>query len=168
MAPIDGFTIRDAVIDDADAIARVSAASWRSSYRGILPDEVLAAIDVEKRAAKRREILARGEGLHLVVCDDVELVGFCDAGLHRDGINRGELYAIYLLERAQRRGLGRELFHRVRTWLAERATPSMSVWVIESNAAARSFYEALGGRAGITKEIVISGVTVTEVAYVWD
>jgi hypothetical protein len=50
MASTD-FIIRDAVLEDADAIARVSAESWRCGYRGILPDEVLAAIDVEKRAA---------------------------------------------------------------------------------------------------------------------
>ncbi len=83
MASTD-FIIRDAVLDDADAIARVSAESWRSGYRDILPDEVLAAIDVDTRAAKRRDILRTGEGLHLVAID-TELVGFCDGGPHRDG-----------------------------------------------------------------------------------
>ncbi len=45
----------------------------------------------------------------------------------------------------------------------------MSVWVIEGNTTARRFYEALGGgRSGVTKQIELSGVPVTEVEYVWD
>jgi GNAT superfamily N-acetyltransferase len=162
------FAIRDAVVADADAIAAVSAASWRSSYRGVLPDDVLDAIDVGARAAKRRDILARAAGLHLVAHDDVEIVGFCDAGPHRDGVsNAGELYAIYLLDRAKRHGVGSELFRRARAWLAARGMTSMSVWVIDHNTAARQFYEALGGRAGATKQIQLSGTPVTEIAYEW-
>jgi GNAT superfamily N-acetyltransferase len=163
------LVIREAVLGDADAIARVSAASWRSSYRGILSEEVLAAIDVDKRAEKRREILHRGVGLHLVAEHDGELVGFCDAGPAREGApGSGEVYAIYLLERMKRRRLGTELFGRARAWLAERELTTTSVWVLELNVAAREFYEALGGRATITKQITISGTALTEVAYVWD
>ncbi|HEY5925101.1 MAG TPA: GNAT family N-acetyltransferase [Kofleriaceae bacterium] len=166
---MSSFVIRDAVLEDADAIARVSAESWRSSYRGILPDEVLVAIDVEKRAAKRREILMTGEGLHLVVHDEGELVGFCDAGPDRGGQpGRGEVYAIYLLDRAQRRGLGRMLFGRARAWLSAHGMAAMSVWVIENNFDARCFYEALGGQPAGSKQIELSGVAVTELAYEWD
>ena len=165
---MSAIVIRDAVIDDAEAIASVSADSWRTSYRGILPDEVLAAIDVETRAAKRRDILRRGGGLHLVAHDDAGLVGFCDAGPHRDGVaGRGEVYAIYLLERVKRRGIGRELFERARTWLLAQGMGTISVWVIEANEPARRFYEALGGRSGERKQIVLSGVPVIELAYVF-
>jgi GNAT superfamily N-acetyltransferase len=168
MASTD-FIIRDAVLEDADAIARVSAESWRSSYRGVLPDEVLASIDVDKRAAKRRDLLRAGEGLYLVARDARELVGFCDAGPHRDGApGRGEVYAIYLLERVKRRGLGGKLFRCAQAWLAARGMPVVSVWVIEANSPARRFYEALGGRATVTKQSNVSGVPVVEVEYVWD
>lgn len=33
--------VRHPTVDDADALARVHAAAWRSAYRGILPDGVL-------------------------------------------------------------------------------------------------------------------------------
>jgi hypothetical protein len=37
--------------DDAEAIARVHVDSWRTTYQGILPDEVLAGLSVERRRA---------------------------------------------------------------------------------------------------------------------
>jgi len=80
MGPTDSYKIRDATLGDAEAIARVSAESWRASYRGILPDDVLAAIDVAIRTAKRQAILQRGDGLHVVALDGDELFGLCDAG----------------------------------------------------------------------------------------
>ena len=165
------FVIRDATINDADATARVSVDSWRSSYRDILPDDVLAAIDISKRAAKRREILTRGAALHLVACEAEtdEIVGFCDAGANRDGIaGAGEVYALYIIERAKRLGLGRAMFERAQASLRAAGITAMSVWVIETNVPARRFYEALGGRRGAHKDIVLNGAPVIEVAYEWD
>ena len=36
--------VRSAELDDATAIARVHVATWRSAYRGLLPDEFLASL----------------------------------------------------------------------------------------------------------------------------
>jgi GNAT superfamily N-acetyltransferase len=163
------FSIRESVLADAEGIARASVESWRTTYRGILPDQVLATLDLSARVTKRRTIISGGEGLHLVALDGDELVAFCDAGPARaDAIGRGEIYAIYLLERVQRQGLGRELFSRARAWLATHSLSPVSVWVIDANVAARRFYEAMGGRPVSSKTIVLAGVMVTEVAYVFD
>jgi GNAT superfamily N-acetyltransferase len=164
------FVLRGATIDDAEATARVSVDSWRSSYQTILPDDVLASIDIAKRAAKRRTILAAANGLHLVACDadTDEIVGFCDAGAHREGLaGAGEVYALYIIERAKRRGLGRAMFARAQAWLWEREMTTMSVWVLEANAPGRLLYESLGGRLGRRKDIVLLGASVSEVAYEW-
>ena len=37
--------VRQAEIGDAAAIARVHVASWRTTYRGLLPDEFLDSLD---------------------------------------------------------------------------------------------------------------------------
>ncbi len=169
-AGMSQLVIREATLDDADAVARTSAESWRSSYRGLLPDVTLDGIDVAKRAAKRRAIVAKREGVHLVACGPLsEIVGFCDAGPCRDDVPRtGEIYALYLIERVKRRGLGAELFDRACTWLRERELHALRVWVLVNNQPARRFYEALGGIAGDTKQKMIGETPVTEQAYVWD
>jgi hypothetical protein len=43
----------------------------------------------------------------------------------------------------------------------------MLLWVLEANAAARSFHEKLGGRVIRTQPIDIGGSIFTEVAYGW-
>jgi len=45
--------VRNAVLEDADAIADAHIASWRSAYRHIFPDSVFAAHDFD---SSRREM----------------------------------------------------------------------------------------------------------------
>ncbi len=142
--------------------------SWRSSYRGILPDTYLDRLDWRARAEIHRKNLADGEDLHLVACDTTfgDIVGFCDAGKsRRGGPWASEIYTLYLLDHAKRHGLGRQLFDRVRAYFGGR---SLVIWVLEANHDARWFYEALGGRAAGRVQSRIGGATVTEQSYVWE
>lgn len=165
------FALRAARPADARAIAEVLVASWRDSYRGILPDDVLDRLDVEDRTISRREILRDGSGLQLVACDTTygDVVGFCDAGpSRRPGPWEGEVYAIYLAHHAKRHGLGTRMFDDVMAWLHGRGARSMIVWVLERNDHARRFYEALGGKAGPRWRSSVGGQPVTELGYVWE
>jgi GNAT superfamily N-acetyltransferase len=100
---------------------------------------------------------------------DGRIVGFCDAGPNREEPRdfQGEVYAIYLLEEAQRQGLGRALFHETVAWLRRNELSSFLVWVLTGNAGARRFYEALGGKPVSEEPTTIAGTLFTEVAYGW-
>src|SRR5690242_19435028 len=104
--------IREATLDDAAAIARVHVESWRMTYAGLIPDEYLAGLNHADREEKWRETLAVRNGATFVAVDEAEgIVGFASGGPERSG-NRdytGELYAIYILEDWQRRGIGKAL-----------------------------------------------------------
>ena len=165
------FAVREAVLADAEGIARVHTDSWQTSYRGILPDTVLDRIDVGQRADTRRKILRDRSVFQLVAYDLThgDIVGFCDAGpSRRHAPFKGEVYAIYLAHHAKRHGLGQEMFERVQTWLVANDMRSMIVWVLENNHHARRFYEALGGRAASRIGSRVGGFPVTELSYVWD
>src|SRR4029077_4707174 len=102
------FGLREATVADADGIARAHTASWRASYRGILPDSLLDRIDVGQRVTTRRRILSDRSVFQLVAYDLThgDIVGFCDAGRSRRHVPyAGELYAIYLVQHAKRHGL---------------------------------------------------------------
>ena len=165
------FAIREAVMGDAEAIARAHTASWQTSYRGILPDTVLDRIDVGQRTETRRKIL-RDQAVFQLVAYDVthgDIVGFCDAGPSRRKVAyAGEVYAIYLVQHAKRHGLGQEMFDRVQSWLSANDMRSMIVWVLHNNDHARRFYEAMGGRAAARLQTSVGGFPVTELSYVWD
>lgn len=96
------------------------------------------------------------------------MVGFAGGGAERSGNLKcdGELYAIYLLQAEQRRGLGTLLFQRFVTELRSRGFGSMAVWVLARNPACR-FYEALGGKLISEKTIERDGESFVEVAYGW-
>jgi GNAT superfamily N-acetyltransferase len=77
------------------------------------------------------------------------------------------LYAIYLLESYQRRGIGKQLFDAIVARLRRDGMRSMLLWALEQNAA-RGFYEHLGGKFVRTQPITIGATTLTEVAYGWE
>lgn len=166
--------IRAAKPEDAIAIGHVHVASWRTTYRGLMPDSVLAALSVEQRAAMWQQA-AEGaqEGASrsflLVAEDQAEgIIGFASAGPERDegsGFD-SELYAIYLLERHQGRGLGRQLAGRAVNLLLSEGHESMRVWVLEGNPA-EGFYRRLGGQRVGEKALSMAGKNLTEVAYAW-
>jgi len=165
------FAVREAVLADADGIARVHTDSWQTSYRGILPDNVLDRIDVGQRAATRRKILRDPSVFQLVAYDVThgDIVGFCDAGASRRHVPfAGEVYAIYLAHRAKRHGIGQDMWERVQTWFTAQGMRSMIVWVLENNHHARRFYEAMGGRAASQLQTRVAGFPVVEQSYVWD
>lgn len=165
------FAIRAGTVADAAEIARVQTTSWQSSYRGILPDAVLDTMDPARRVAMRREILRDASALNLVAYDTThrELVGFCNAGQsRREGARVGELFEIYIVDRAKRYGLGRELFETVSSWCRARGMTSLIIWVLENNHHARRFYEAMGGHPGSRVGSTVRGYPVVELSYVWD
>lgn len=168
---LERFAIRPAVATDAADIARVQTSSWQTSYRGILPDSILDSMDTARRAAMRREILLDGDALNLVAYDTThrELVGFCNAGRsRRQGPRVGELYEIYIVDRAKRFGLGRELFEGTTAWCRAHQMTALIIWVLEGNHHARRFYAAMGGREGQRVHSSVRGHPVVELSYVWE
>jgi len=165
------FAIRAATVGDAEGIARAHTASWRTSYRGILPDAALDRIDGDQRMRSWRRVLQDRSILTLVAYDTThrDIVGFCDAGrTRRASPYAAEVYRFYLEHHARRHGLGREMFEHVTDWLRTQQLRSLIIWVLDNNHHARRFYEAMGGRPGSRVPSVVSGFPVVELAYVWD
>ena len=161
--------IRRAIRSDAPGIARVHVESWRSTYVGIVPDEYLASLDRKERERVWRRLIADEAQITCVAEHPRDgIVGFVNGGPARenDPAHRGELYAIYLLEKYQRQGIGRRLVGELCAWLLSQPLTSMYTWVIEENPS-RHFYESLGGIEFRRQTITIGGLDVVEVAYGW-
>ena len=161
--------IRKAKLEDAAGIAKVHVDSWRTTYKGIVPDSFLEKLSYEER----EQIWKRGiEANQVYIAEDEEgrIVGFASGGQERTGkyeAYKGELYAIYLLEGQQGKGIGRNIFKAVVDDLKEKKLDSMLIWALEENPACL-FYEKLGGKKIDTAEIEIDGKKLGEIAYGWD
>ncbi|RDI59399.1 GNAT family N-acetyltransferase [Microvirga subterranea] len=168
--------IRDGSEADVDGIARVHVQGWRESYVEFLTPEALAGLSVEERAAMWRGILAKPDPqARLLVAEmpEGEIVGFGrggPAGRKGPGLlgTETEIYALYLLDRVKRQGVGRRLLAGIFEHLAAQGFRSAGLWVLKENAPARRFYEALGGAAGPEQSFDLRGQQVTEVAYRFD
>jgi GNAT superfamily N-acetyltransferase len=163
--------IRQATIADVAAIARVHVDSWRTTYKGLLPDDYLANLTYEQREPRWREILSKPVGHSLVyVAEDHagNIGGFASGGPERSGdpVYTGEVYAIYLLERWQGQGVGRQLTITLVRQLIQRGFTSLLIWVLADNPS-RRFYEALGGQPVRDRLEMTGGVEVMDVAYGW-
>jgi ribosomal protein S18 acetylase RimI-like enzyme len=156
--------------EDGFAIARVNVESWQAAYKGLLPDEALAALSVEERALGWLRRLQNPEppSFTCVAETDGRIVGFVAGGAEHEGdpIYRGEVYAIYLLPAYQRRGIGGALLREGAARLAQSGFEAMLVWMLVGNLASR-FYEAMGGQALRTEPFKIVGVMRQKIAYGW-
>jgi ribosomal protein S18 acetylase RimI-like enzyme len=164
-----GQMVRAAELNDAASIARVHVQTWKTTYRGLLPDEFLASLDEAHYADRWKRGIADASSRVYVVEDESGVVGFASGGRERAGEDGygGELYAIYVLERAQRHGRGRELVRAVVGGLREMGFEDMIIWVLRDNLAARRFYERLGGVYVRSQPITFGPAVLQEVSYGW-
>jgi GNAT superfamily N-acetyltransferase len=161
--------VRPATVDDAQEIARVQVASWRSAYKELLPGDFLDSLSEREYTERWTRFIDRGSSRVYVAEHDGELIGFASGGRERAGETgyTGELYAIYILDAFQRHGHGRELVKAVVTGLREMRLDDMIIWVLRDNQPARRFYERLGGVYVRAQPTTIDSATLEEVSYGW-
>jgi ribosomal protein S18 acetylase RimI-like enzyme len=167
------ISIREGGEADIEGIARVHVRGWQESYKDFLSPEALAGLSIEERMQMWQRILAQPDHrakLLVAEADDGEIAGFIRGGpIRRKGADllgtEAEIFAIYLLDRVKRAGIGRKLMRGVLDHLAGQGFRSVGLWVLRDNLPARRFYEALGGQAGPEQSFDLRGQTVTEIAY---
>ncbi|UJL47350.1 GNAT family N-acetyltransferase [Virgibacillus sp. NKC19-16] len=163
------MNIRKATKSDAQHIAKVHVDSWRTTYKGILPDEFLQKLSYDQRT-KLWESNVTEQNVYVAENEEGEIVGFSTGGKKKTGnydAFLGELYAIYIMEEFQGKGIGKMLTQPVIEDLKQFGINSMIVLALEDNPS-KYFYESLGAREIDSMEITIAGVDLNELVYGWD
>jgi ribosomal protein S18 acetylase RimI-like enzyme len=137
--------IRKALPADARGIARVRVDAWRTTYRGLLPDQVLDNQSYPQVEDNLLQVLTDHLNppiMHVAVSDGGEVCGFSFAGEERSGELdcQGEIYAIYVRLEHQGRDIGRRLLVETLKEMRERGWNSAMLWVLSDNPY-RRFYE---------------------------
>jgi L-amino acid N-acyltransferase YncA len=139
-----GFRLRDVREADIPALARLHVETFNETHRRGRP----GGPSYELRERQWREAFDRQDGSWFccVIEDDAgALVGFAKGTPHDGGVPgyAGELNKIYLLQRVQRKGLGRLLLGAVARRFVERGVNSMLLFGDAANPS-NGFYEAFG------------------------
>jgi len=141
--------IRLGAADDAAAIAALHAESWRSAYRGLIPDDDLGDTLDDERLKFWRDRFASPDPDRRIVfaamASDV-LVGFACVLADADPAHGPLLDNLHVRPGWRGRGLGAGLLQKSREWSRTIAPGQpMHLWVLAGNAAARRFYRNQGG-----------------------
>jgi GNAT superfamily N-acetyltransferase len=168
---VTAIAVRTAAAGDAPGIARVRVDSWRSTYRGLIPDAYLDAMRTDASTALWERVLTAGPNTTRVFVAEhgAEIVGFsCGTLLPQAKLGMdSELAAVYLRRDFQRLGVGRRLVGAiVRAQCAQGAT-GLLTWVIAGNRGARAFYEGLGGELMVEQPFQWDGMDLMEAGYGW-
>ena len=173
---MDVISFREAKPSDAGPLGVLHVTSWRETYAGLLPSQLLDGLSAEARSKMWRAVLedpATYYGTRVFVAEsDGKMVGFGACGDQRDQALKergfdGEVGAIYVLQSHQRAGVGSSLMRLMAQDLLDQGRTAATLWVLRENAPARLFYEQLGGALAGEKSDEQSGVTMPEVAYGW-
>ena len=158
--------------DDAAAIAALHTESWRSAYRGLVPDDFLGdSIVADRRRVweERMAVAADGDRLVLAAIEDEAMVGFTCVLRDADPAWGPLLDNLHVKPACKGRGIGRDLFTASREWSAM-VSPGqpMHLWVIEGNVEARRFYDRQQGEVVECQLLELTpGIHVPSLRYVW-
>ncbi len=170
--------IRPAGSGDGPAIAVIQRRAWRARYRGLLSDAFLDALDLSYlgpywsgRAAvspsRRHRLLVAGSPGQVFAAVDTGPSRDDDDEVAPDGTPiTGELRSFYVDPTVIELGLGSVLHGQALDALVASGFTGATLWVVEGNAPARSFYEAKGWRAdGATTITPVESEELHEVRY---
>jgi GNAT superfamily N-acetyltransferase len=164
--------IRPATPADAGAIGAMHAEAWTETYPGLVPDGLLAEMtDPARRAAAWARNLATPllPGGIFVAEEAGQVLGFIAVCRARETAlgAAGEISGLYLLRRAQRRGIGRALLATGAARLLAEGFHAAGAWALDANAAARAFYAATGAIPGTSQTGYHGDHAIQETAWVW-
>ncbi len=142
--PDPSFRLRQAVAADIPSLARLHVQTFNETHRSGLP----GGPSNELREQQWRDEFGRADDrrFSFVIEDERgELVGFAKGVPHDGSVPGydGELNKIYLLERVQRQGLGRQLLIAVASRFRKLGVNSMLLFG-DAQSPSNGFYEAHG------------------------
>lgn len=169
-----GVDVRAARPEDAGAIARIHISTWQVAYAHVFPAEGLHRLSdgLDRRIGFWRGIIESPPLRSRTLVADVDdvTVGFASVGPTReddlDPEHAGELYAIYVLPEAWRKGAGQALMAELLGSLRAEGLREAMLWVLEDNPRTRRFYELAGWRTdGVVRSETFLDTEVREVRY---
>lgn len=165
----DPVMLREAVLSDAEDIARIHIQTWQESYQNLLHSDYLTSLDLRERTQGRKKLLKTPplDFRCFVALIRTKLIGFCDVGRAPPDLFpvKGQIHSLYLLDKYKGRGIGARLWYAAVHYLEQRDLVPYMNWVLEENHRAKRFYEAKGGELFLREDVEFGGRFYKKVGY---
>ncbi|MFI5444921.1 GNAT family N-acetyltransferase [Polaromonas sp. UC242_47] len=164
---MSSYLVRPATVRDAKAIAEINAASSRAAYQGLVPDEHLGTLSIDKRQQFWRDAIEYMEPQVHVATIDGQVIGFVGFDRSRDKgtpSTCGEIWALYVDPAHWNKGVGVALWDAGNDGLKEEGCTKVTVWVPVRNERAMRFFELAGFKREMTtlKTVLVGPVKLEE------
>ena len=140
------FDIRLVTLDDAKYCANIHSESWNFAYSDIVSKEIIDRYNVRWPMIWNK-MLSNNINSHYVITLDDVIIGFLTISVARDNDLKDsfyELVGLYLNPEYVAKGYGKQAMDWIKKEIKSRGDDKISLWVLEENNRARSFYEKMG------------------------
>lgn len=161
--------IRDAILEDAEAIREIARRSLLESYSELLDENtILEAVDQWFSEERITDLFNQSETVFfpLVEISD-EPVAFAQCHLVDHFERIGELHWLHVTPEHRRKGIGQVLFEHIRDRYADLGIQRLKGLVFDENKTGCAFFERNGFDLAYTHEQSVAGRSYTENVYVY-
>lgn len=150
---IMNIELRKAIIQDAERLIDINIAVWWSTYKGLIPDEIIEKLQIknEQRIENKKKDILEKQNTYVAIVNG-QIVGYSSYGKSRDANypQSCEIYSCYILEEYQGFHIGRMLATKILQEFVNSGYTTMITKCLVGNPS-NKFHEAIGGnRIGIT------------------
>jgi len=158
------YDILKAVPEDALGITIINVYTWKTTYSGLISDEVIDSRieELMEKAENCRIDIEQNDNFFIAVIGRT-IIGYCCYGISRNKIYNasGEIYALYVLKGCHGLGVGKALFSASTNALKDIGYSSMIINCLYGNPSV-VFYQHMGGKIVAQRKDTIKYKTIAE------
>lgn len=156
-------------INDSLKIAKLIKDGWNAAYKGIISDDYLKNMNVEKISESWKKNIERNKKKYIYKEND-EILGVIRFGRSEYPYIKpiGEIFVLYVKPKLKRNGIGSKLINFAKDELIKAGYDKMIIWCLKGNKEGSNFYKKHGGDKIKERDYIIRGIKVREEGFMFD
>ncbi len=135
------ISVKKISIEDIKELSNLEYHIWRSTYRGILPDEYLDNLDINHIQEKFKNKLYDNSVETYLINSDMSSIGYFSLKYNNNVL---EVSKLYILKNYQNIGVGSFVAEYIKAKTIEHHIDIVESWVIENNYISENFHKKMG------------------------
>jgi len=156
-------------IKEAKEIATLIKEGWSSAYKGIISEDFLKNMDLEKMTEKWKKNIEVDKDVYIYK-ENNEILGVIRFGEAENSLSKktGEIFCLYVKPEQKRKGIGTQLLNFAKDKLIKNGYEQMIIWCLKGNNQGKNFYKKCGGVKIKERDYTVRGIQVREEGFVYN
>jgi len=156
LKPKNDYIIRKNELKDQGQMARIKIDGWKGAYDKIIASNYLNSLDYERQTERYIASFDEYKDLVFVAVRGEEVLGYsCFQLQDKSGNFDSELVSLYIKPEEKGKGIGTNLLKETAKELLSKGKKSMIIWCLSENVPAIKFYQKIGGKIMVEKDVKI-------------